>query len=156
MHILQFFTYIGDDRTLGYLPVAVLPLAAQFVDANAYAVEVEVGELSIRLAAKVDAPIDTESEKVHQLRIVRVVYPVGIGSHMHYGVDDSRSERASELSHVGWIDMAVQNAWHIVATVNGNELSAQGIAVAVLEKNLFADVWRLGSEVHRHVFAIER
>ena len=51
MHVLDALAQVGDDRALRYLPVAVLPLCAELVNADGDAVEVEVGELPVRLIA---------------------------------------------------------------------------------------------------------
>ena len=50
----------------------------------------------------------------------------------------------------------MQDAGHVVAAVDGYKLSAQGVAVAMFEKRLLHIVRRFGTEVHRHVFAVER
>ena len=84
----ESLAHVGDDASLRYLPIAVLPLTAKFVNADADAVEVEVCELSVRLVAQVDAAIDAEGEEVHELGVVRVVYPVGKRLAAHHSIDD--------------------------------------------------------------------
>ena len=65
-------------------------------------------------------------------------------------------EGPPELPHVGGVDVTMKDAWHIGTSVDGYELSAQGITVTMLEEYLFHILRRLGSEVHRNVFPIKR
>ena len=85
-----------------------------------------------------------------------MVYPVGKRLAAHHSIDDVARKRPAELPHIGGVDVAVQYARHVVAAVDGDELSADRIAVAMLEENLFADVRGLRTEVHRLVLAVER
>ena len=156
MNVLYALANIGDDASLGNLPVAVLPVAACLVYADVDAVEVEVGQLSVALFAEIDAAVVAETEDVHEHGVVGVVNPIGVGLLSDYSIDDIGMESPPELPHVGGIGMAVKDARHIGAVVNSNELAAQRITVTMLEENLFDVVLRRGSEVHRHVFAIER
>src|SRR6187397_318766 len=52
--------------------------------------------------------------------------------------------------------MAVKNARDVVAVIDADELAAERIAVAMLEKNLFARMSAIRIEVHRRELAVER
>jgi len=66
-----------------------------------------------------------------------------------------RTELSAELAHIGGVDVAVQDAGHVVAAVDGDELSAERVAVAVFEEYLLAYLRRLCPEVHCHVLSVE-
>ena len=155
VYFFYVLTNIGNDTSLGYLPVAVLPLTAQLVNSYADTVEIEVRQLSVSLVAQIDAPVNTKGEEVHQLSIVCVVNPISIGFVTNNSINNFALKRAAELPHVCRIYMAVQDSWYIVAAVYSNKLPAERITVAVLEENLFADVWSLGAEIHSHIFSVE-
>ena len=84
-----------------------------------------------------------------------MVNPVGIGLLCDDRIDDLAGKDTAELAHIGWIDVAMQDARYVVTAVNGYELTAQGITVTMFEKNLLAYPGRFGTEVHSYIFAVE-
>ena len=109
------------------------------MDAQAYTVEIEIGKLTVGLTSQIDASISAKGEDVHDLGIVCMIYPIGIGLTPYYGVNDLWCKGATELAHIGRVYVTMQDAWYVGAAVYGYELAAKGISVAVFKENLFAD-----------------
>ena len=147
---------VGDDGALGDLPVAVEGVVAELVDADGHAVEVEVGELPVSRRAEVGAAVGAEGEQVDELRIIRVVDDEGERLSGDDRIDDGLAVLPADAALHAGVDVAVQDAGHVVAVVDPHEHAAQGIAVAVLDGDQLAGAAPRGREVHGQVLAVER
>ena len=71
------------------------------------------------------------------------------------GIDDAFAEAAAEITLVGGIHVAMEDARDVVAVIDADEFTAEGIAVAMFEENLFAGMTAGGIEIHGDVLAVK-
>ncbi len=146
---------IGNDGALGNLPVAIEGAVASFVKPHRHAVKIEIGQLAVCRRPQVDPAVNAKCKQVYQLGVVGVVNPVGVGFAGEHRIDHRTAVLAVNESTIGGIDMAVKNAGDVIAIVDVDESSAEGIAVAMFDKNLLDNGIAATGKIHGEKFPVK-
>ena len=89
------------------------------------------------------------------LSIVGMVDSVGKSFSFNDGIDNGAAVSPFDEASIGRIHMAVKYPRDVVAIINTDEFTAEGIAVTVLEENLLDNRIGFGVKVHREKFTIK-
>ena len=146
---------VGDNRALRYLPITVECTTANLTNADCYTIEIEVGQLAIGMLSEIDSTVNSKCKDVHHLGIIGMVDCIGIGAASNHRINNLTRESATKQTHIGRIDVTMQDARDIVAEIDANKLATQRITIAMLKENLLSDIIAATIEIHSHILAIE-